>query len=140
MDSLLTPEKIAELRQFISTPAPAVNTFLTTIKSDGSPYIRQVSAFVEGWRLGTISNADNLKVTHLRRNPVATYLFVQQQPQFGAKNIWLQGRVEIVDDEAGVQEFLQRRAAATGRPVPQAEFKRVVIYTTPTFLRAEGFT
>lgn len=132
-------QRLQEIREFIGQRPPAVNSFLITLRSDGAPFIRQVSTFLEGWTIQTVSNASHLKVRHLRNNPTVTYLWVQQRPQFGAKNVWVNGVAEIVSDPAEVQAFLERRAAATGTPVPQAEFERVVIRVVPTFLRAEGF-
>lgn len=133
-------ERLEEIHGFITQRAPAVNSFLITHRADGTPFLRQVSAFVEGWTVQTISNAAYLKVKHLRTNPNVTYLWVQQRPQFGARNVWLNGRAELVDDPGQVREFLERRAAATGAPAPVADFERVVIRVTPTFLRAEGFS
>jgi hypothetical protein len=132
-------ERLEAIRAFISQRPPAVNAFLITVGRTGEPYLRQVATFVEGWTIQTVSNATNLKVRHLRQNPLATYLWVQQRPQFGAKNVWVRGSAEIVSDPAEVQAFLERRAAATGTPVPAADFPRVVIRVVPTFLRAEGF-
>ncbi|MCS6802559.1 MAG: pyridoxamine 5'-phosphate oxidase family protein [Chloroflexota bacterium] len=132
-------QRLQEIREFIGQRPPAVNSFLITLRSDGTPFIRQVSTFIEGWTIQTVSNAANLKVRHIRNNPAVSYLWVQQRPQFGAKNVWVNGVAEIVSDPAEVQAFLERRAAATGTPVPPAEFERVVIRVVPTFLRAEGF-
>ena len=132
-------QKLQEIREFIGQRPPAVNSFLITLRSTGTPFVRQVSTFIEGWTIQTISNAANLKVKHVRANPNVTYLWVQQRPQFGARNVWINGTAEVISDPAEVQAFLERRAAATGTPVPPAEFERVVIRVTPTFLRAEGF-
>ncbi|GIW08931.1 MAG: hypothetical protein KatS3mg060_3736 [Dehalococcoidia bacterium] len=132
-------QRLQEIREFIGQRAPAVNSFLITLRADGSPYIRQVATFIEGWTIQTISNAANLKVKHLRANPTVSYLWVQQRPQFGAKNVWVNGKAEIVSDPAEVRAFLERRAAATGTAVPEVDFERVVIRVVPTFLRAEGF-
>jgi hypothetical protein len=130
--------KVQEIYDFINGKAGRVNSYLITVNKGGMAYPRQVSTFIEGWRIGTISAASNLKVTHARNNPKVTYMWAQQQEKFGSKNVWAQGLVEVVDDPAGVQDFLERRSKATGAPIAQTEFQRVVLYTTPTLLRAEG--
>ena len=44
-------DKRAEIQAFISQRPPAAHAFMTTLKKDGQPYIRQVSTFVEGFTI-----------------------------------------------------------------------------------------
>jgi general stress protein 26 len=132
-------DKKAEIQAFINQRPPAVHAFMTTLKRDGSPYIRQVSTFIEGWTIYTVSRFTNLKMKHLRNNSRVTYMWVAPEAEYGAVNVWVQGDIEIVDDPAKVQEFLEHRAAATGRPIPTVQYDRLYLRLQPTFLRAEGF-
>ena len=135
----MSDDKREEIRTFISTRPPAVHAFMTTLKKDGQPYIRQVSTFVEGWTINTVSRFTNLKMTHIRNNPLVTYMWVQSPSDYGAKNVWVQGEIEIVDDPAQVQAFLEHRASTQGNPIPAVQYDRLYLKLQPKFLRAEGF-
>jgi hypothetical protein len=135
---------------FIEGRVPGVATFLTTVNAQGDAYIRQVSSFVErderGWRLGTIGRIreGDLKMKHLTANPRATVHCVEVSgatigPRGAARNVWVQGDVELVRDPARIEAFLARRAAARGVPPRDADYERYVIEVTPRRLRAEGF-
>lgn len=135
---------------FIEGRVPGVSAFLTTVNPRGDAYIRQVSCFVErderGWRLGTIGRIreGDLKMRHLTSNPRATMHWVEVSgatigPRGAARNVWVQGDVELVRDPARIQSFLARRAAARGVPPVDADYERYVIEITPRRLRAEGF-
>ena len=117
--------------------------YLITLRKDGRPHTRPVAAFVEGWTVGTISQGQHLKNQHIRNNPQVGYLWVERdsadKPR--PKSVWLQGNCEIVDDPAEVEAFFARRAAIIGRPDahPDDEYVRLLLRTTPTLVRAEGF-
>ncbi len=135
---------------FIGGRVPGVAIFLTTVNARGDAYIRQVGSFVErderGWRLGTIGRIreGDLKMRHLSANPRATVHWVEVSgatigPRGAARNVWVQGDVELVRDPARIAAFLERRAAARGVPPVNADYERYVIEITPRRLRAEGF-
>ena len=135
---------------FIEGRVPGVVTFLTTANARGDAYIRQVGCFVErderGWRLGTIGRIreGDLKMRHLTHNPRATLHWVEVSgrtigPRGAARNVWIQGDVELVRDQGRVEAFLARRAAARGGAPVDADYERYVIEVTPRRLRAEGF-
>ncbi len=109
-----------------------------------------MSCFVErderGWRLGTIGRIreGDLKMRHLTANPRATMHWIEVSgdsigPRGAARNVWVQGNVELVRDQDRVAAFLERRAAARGVPPVDADYERYVIEITPRRLRAEGF-
>lgn len=131
-----------EIQEFIGRRFPDITCYMITLKKDGTPSIRQVSTFVEGWTVGTISQSTHIKNLHIRRNPNVTYLWTELKAgEFrSAKNVWLNGTCEIVEDQAEVQAFLERRAAAYGQPLGESKYLRYLLRTTPTYLRAEGFT
>jgi hypothetical protein len=135
---------------FIGGRVPGVASFLTSVNAHGDAYIRQVGSFVErderGWRLGTIGRIreGDLKMRHLSANPRATVHWVEVSgatigPRGAARNVWVQGDVELVRDPARIAAFLERRAAARGVPPVDADYERYVIEITPRRLRAEGF-
>ena len=135
---------------FIEGHVPGVATFLTTANAHGDAYIRQVGSFVErderGWRLGTIGRIreGDLKMRHLTTNPRATVHWVEVSgatigPRGAARNVWVQGDVELVRDPARIEGFLARRAGARGVAPVDADYERYVIEITPRRLRAEGF-
>jgi general stress protein 26 len=129
----------AEIQAFIRLRHPVISAFLITQKADGLPSIRQIGTWVEGWTIQTISRPGGVKMTHLRRNPNATYLFVQQRPNDLSRNVWVQGQVEIVEDPAAVQAFVDRRAAALGLRDPKTPPDAVLLRMRPRFLRSEHF-
>ncbi len=139
MDSFLEAEKVEEFHNFIMQQPPAVHAFMTTVRSNGTPYLRQVSTFVEGWDIQTITNPGKLKMKHLLNNPNVAVMWVQHRPDSVAKNVWVSGKAELVTDAGKIQEFLERRSKASGRPIPQATYERVLVIVRPEFLRAEGF-
>jgi hypothetical protein len=102
-----------------------------------------VSAFVEGWTVGTISQGEHLKNQHIRNNPIVAYLWVEKCPEEDRwlKSVWMQGTCEIIEDEAEVQAFFDRREAATGvgNNHPNDQWVKLLLRTTPTLVRAEGF-
>lgn len=132
---------IARIRAFIGAePVVGANAFLTTIRQNGEPFTRQVSTFVEGWTVGTIASATGLAVRHLRRVPVATLLYVEACPATPRRrNVFLRGVVALTSESTAIQAFLERRAAATGWPIPAPRYERVLLRFQPTYLRAEGF-
>jgi hypothetical protein len=96
-----------------------------------------VSTFVEDWTVGTISQSTHIKNLHIRRNPNVTYLWTELKPgEFrSAKNVWLQGRCDIVEDQEQVQRFIERRAAAYGQPAGESKYLRWLLQTKPAYLR-----
>src|SRR5262249_2191367 len=117
-----TPDEAERIRQevqaFISGPANHTAKYMVTMRRDGRPHGRPVGAFVEGWTVGTISQGEHLKNTHIRRNPQVAILWTELDPAPGARTrtVWMQGTCEIVDDPAEVEDFFRRRVAAGGLP------------------------
>ena len=108
---------------FIEGRVPRVASFLTTVNAQGAAYIRQVSCFVErderGWRLGTIGRIreGDLKMRHLTANPRATMHWIEVSgdsigPRGAARNVWVQGNVELVRDQDRVAPCLTRCRAS----------------------------
>jgi hypothetical protein len=71
-----------------------------TFHQDGRPIMRPVSAFVEGWTIGTIRQDLHVKPRHLRRSLIVGYLWVDLDPPGEAaldgRNGWVQGRAEQI--------------------------------------------
>ncbi len=131
----------AAIHAFISQRHPEVSAFLITTKRDGLPYVRQVGTFVEGWTIQTISQPTGPKMTQLRNNPNATYMWVQPRPGALSRNVWAQGTMEIVEDPVEVQEFLERRARSLGTTSPKTPADgAVLLRMRPNYLRAEHLT
>lgn len=135
------------IHEFISQYHKGTLSFLMTTRTNGLSVMRPVSTFVEGWTIQTISQHHHLKLTHVRRNPIVGYLFTDAEGEpYNAlgytKNVWISGHCEIVENPDDIQAFFQRRAAATGQgdahPHDQS-YRRVLMKTTPEYLRAEGF-
>lgn len=132
---------LPEIEAFLRRRFPEVACFLTTLRKDGRPAIRQVGAFVTGWTIETATQPWHVKNQHIRRNPLVTYLWVGLTPgAFRAvPNVMLQGICEIITDRAAVRDFDERRRAALG-VTGATETERWLLRTRATSLRAEGFT
>ena len=132
-----------EVKAFIAQFSTKISKYLITLRKDGSPHGRPVAAFVEGWTVGTISQGEHLKNTHIRNNPKVAYLFTELHPEPGAplKTVFLSGTCEILDDRKVLNDFYKRRVAAGGTPDghPEEDWVRLLLKTTPTLVRAEGF-
>ncbi len=135
------------IHDFIAQYHQGTLSFLMTTRQNGLPMMRPVSTFVEGWTIQTISQHHHLKLTHVRNNPIVGYLFTDAAGEpYNAlgytKNVWISGRCEISEDPDAIHAFFQRRAAATrigdAHPHDQS-YRRVLMKTTPEYLRAEGF-
>ena len=133
----------AEVQAFIQQTEPQVMAWLTTLRKDGRPLSRPVATFVEGWAVGTISQEEHLKNRHIRKNPEVAYLWVELNPPTGQrpKSVFLQGKCEVIEDDATVQAFFKRRVEVQGKPDahPDEDWKRLLLSTTPSIVRAEGF-
>jgi hypothetical protein len=122
-----------------------ISSFLLTFRKDGSPIMRPVSTFVENWMVGTITQDLHVKTQHVRNDPRIGYLWVgegRNGMEWARKHVWLEGRSQLIEDPDDVEAFFQRRKAATGQGdvhVNDPNFKRLLIRTTPKYLRAEGF-
>ncbi len=136
-----------DIHAFISLYHKSTLSFLMTTRTNGLPMMRPVSTFVEGWTIQTISQHHHLKLTHVQHHPIVGYLFTDAAGEpYNAlgytRNVWVAGRCEIVEDPAAIQAFFQRRAAVTGRGDAHPHdrsYRRVLMQTTPEYLRAEGF-
>ncbi len=135
------------IHEFISQYHKGTLSFLLTTRKNGLPMMRPVSAFVEGWTLQTISQHHQVKLQHVRRHPVVGYLFTDAEGEpYNAlgytKNVWIAGRCRLIEDPEAIQAFFRRREQATGQgdahPHDQS-YRRVLMVTTPEYLRAEGF-
>ena len=145
-------DTLKAIRDFISSREPGVTSFLTTVNRYGDAYVRQVSCLVEnfetGLQLGTIGRVreGDLKSRHLADNPRVTMLWVQTSGEgmgpsgSAARNVSVQADVELVRDNQGIHDFLERRARTWGQPTNlEVEYERYVMAMTPRRLRAEGF-
>ncbi|MFN8535644.1 MAG: hypothetical protein U0556_19065 [Dehalococcoidia bacterium] len=134
-------DEVTRIRLFIGAePVKATNAFLTTLRRNGEPFTRQVSTFVEEWTVRTIISGPGLAVKHLRHRPIATYLYVESNPPTNRRrNVFLSGIVDLTNDLEAVKDFFERRAAATGWPIPAPGAQRTLISFRPLYLRAEGF-
>ncbi|GIW06956.1 MAG: hypothetical protein KatS3mg060_1761 [Dehalococcoidia bacterium] len=132
---------LPEIQAFLRRRFPEVACFLTTLRKDGRPSIRQVGAFVTDWTIETATQPWHVKNQHIRRNPIVTYLWVGLTPgEYRAvPNVMLQGVCEILEDPAAVRDFDERRRQALGA-LGATETERWLLRTRPTSLRAEGFT
>jgi general stress protein 26 len=132
-----------EIKAWIQHMALHTAKFLITLRKDGRPHCRPVSAFVEGWTVGTISQGEHLKNQHIRNNPVVGYLWVELCPEPGRwlRSVWMQGVCQIIDDPEEVQAFFKRReaVAGVGDNHPNEDWVRLLLRTTPQLVRAEGF-
>ncbi|MFN8535709.1 MAG: pyridoxamine 5'-phosphate oxidase family protein [Dehalococcoidia bacterium] len=132
-----------EVRTFIQHHSPGTAKFLLTHRKDGRSLCRPVSAFTEGWTVGTISQLEHLKNQHIRRNPEVGYLWVEMNPTGDSwlKTVWMNGVCEIVDDRDQIKDFYERRRAVTGFGDAHSDddWVRLLLRTTPTLVRAEGF-
>ena len=146
-------ERLMAIRDFISSREAGVTSFLTTVNRYGDAYVRQVSCLVEnfesGLRLGTIGRVreGDLKARHLADNPRVTMHWVQTEGRGigpsgrAARNVTVQADVEIVRDEAGIRDFLERRSRAWGQGTNlEVDYERYVMVMAPRRLRAEGFS
>lgn len=145
------PEAAAEhadaIQRFIAD-ASARCAYLVTLRRDGRPVSRPVAAFVDGWRIHTITQAVHVKTGHVRRRPTAGYLFVGLEPYQTTspaphlRNVWVEGRADLIEDRAALDAFYERRRQVTGRGDPHADdegWRPLLISVTPRYLRAEGF-
>ena len=132
-----------EVQAFIQGNLGKTIITLITLRKDGRPHARPVYAFVEGWTVGTMSQGEHLKNQHIRNNPEVGYLWTELHPAEGArpKMVWLQGNCEIVSDSDEIDAFFARRKAATGMGDnhPNDDWERLLLRTTPSIVRAEGF-
>ncbi len=143
----LASGRVAAIQSFISD-ASARCAYLVTFRRDGRPVSRPVAAFVDGWRIHTITQAVHVKTSHVRHDPTVGYLFVGLEPYTTTspaphlKNVWVEGRAELVEDRAEIDDFYEHRRQLTGRGDPHADdegWKPLLIRVTPRYLRAEGF-
>jgi general stress protein 26 len=133
-------EAIKAIREFIGAePQKGRNAFFASLDSSGSPSFRQISTYIEGWTVYTVSQARSLKLKHLRRDPRASYLWIEDRPERRRKMVWLRGTCEIIEDPDEVAAFMERRATTLGYKVPERDWHRMVIKFTPDYLRAETF-
>ena len=146
-------ERLKAIRDFISSRDPGVTSFLTTVNRHGDAYVRQVSCLVEdfetGLRLGTIGRVreGDLKARHLADNARVTMHWVQTAGEGigpsgrAARNVTVQADVDVVRDDRGIRDFLERRARAWGQATNfDVDYERYVMAMTPRRLRAEGFS
>lgn len=129
----------AEIRDFMRVLIPQTATFITTLTADGRPLVRQVTAVVgDDFTVEVPSARHGLKAGHVRRNGIATMLWVALEEAVPARTVSLMGRAEVIEDEAAVTEFLVRRNALYSTNM-QYNPGRCVIRVTPQLLRAEKF-
>ncbi len=130
------------IKEFINQRLPNVACFMTTLRKDGRPAIRQVGSFITGWTVETATQPWHVKNKHIRRNPLVTYLWVElhEAEHRMVRNVMLQGECQIIESAEAVKDFDERRRQALGRNVGASDHERWLLRTHPTYLRAEGFT
>ncbi|GIW11250.1 MAG: hypothetical protein KatS3mg061_2307 [Dehalococcoidia bacterium] len=83
-----SPEEVErvrdEIKAWIQHMAPHTAKFLITLRKDGRPHCRPVSAFVEGWTVGTISQGEHLKNQHISQQPSRRLSLGRTLPRTGA--------------------------------------------------------
>lgn len=134
-------DAVRAVREFIGAdPQKGKNAWFTSNNAEGNHSVRQISTFIEGWTVYTVSQYKSLKLKHLETDPRASYLWVDDQPVPRRKNVWMRGTVEVITDKDEVAQFMARRAATLGfTPPVHDDWVRYVIKFTPTYLRAESF-
>lgn len=134
---------LPEVLNFIQGKDGATMCYLITLRKDGRPYGRPVWTFVEGWTVNTISQFEHLKNRHIEKNPEVAFLWTEVTPATPnrLRSVFLQGKCEIVRDAKTINDFYDRRKAATGRGDghPDEDWTRLLLVTKPTVVRAEGF-
>lgn len=133
-------EAISAIRAFIGAdPQQGREAWFVSLDEQGNPSLRQISTFIEGWTVWTVSQSKSLKVKHLRADPRTSYLWVEDQPVRRRKNVWMRGTAKIVEDQDDVAAFMERRSQALNFRVPERDWHRVVVRFEPEYLRAESF-
>ncbi len=146
----VTPEQAAELKPevlaFISDPTLHVSHLMTR-RRDGRELMRPVATFVEDWVVGTITQDVQPKTSHVRNDPVVGYLWLGREDRlqsygtnWNPRSVWMQGRAELVEDQAEVAAFYERRGEALGMPRTwPPEDVLYLIRVIPEYVRAEGW-
>ncbi|MCL6648486.1 MAG: pyridoxamine 5'-phosphate oxidase family protein [Chloroflexi bacterium] len=135
-----TPEKIAAIRAFVQ--APPGGTWMITLQRNGGPYVRRVNPVVsDDFTVQHLTLATHLKVKHIARNPNVTYLFLGLPDPRQTKNVFIQGKAEVIRDPQAVEQFIASRPTRPGaNPGPAGQQpERYLIRLRPTLVRAEGF-
>jgi pyridoxine/pyridoxamine 5'-phosphate oxidase len=128
-----------DIRAFMRTRYPKTGTFISTITRDGRPLIRQLTTLVgDDFTVEAPSARTGLKAGHIRRNPNATFLWVELQEAVPARTVALTGLAEIIEDEPSVRDFLDRYNAHYGTNMAFGP-QRSVVRMKPGLLRAEKF-
>lgn len=139
-----TAERIrSDVLKFIQGHDGEVMGYLITMRKDGRPTGRPVSTFIEGWKIGTISQYEHLKNRHIENNPEVAYLFTELHPAEDRRprSVFVQGKCDIITDADTINAFFDRRKAArgVGDAHPDEDWTRLLLVTSPTYVRAEGF-
>ena len=120
-----------------------VATYLITLRRDERPPSRPVLAFVQNWNIETMGQTEHLKTFHVRNNREVGYLMTERfgDPLVRPRNVWVQGTCELIEDPESIADFFHRCKAVTGSgdPFEGSEYTRILMRTTPTLIRAEGF-
>ena len=133
-------DAVRAVREFIGAdPQKGKNAWFTSNSGNGDHSVRQISTYIEGWTVYTVTQSKSLKLRHLESDPRASYLWVDDQPVPRRKNVWMKGIVDVISDQDEVAEFMARRAANLGFTPPVQNWERFVIRFKPTDLRAESF-
>lgn len=139
-----TAERIKpDVLRFIRGEDGPIMGYLITLRKDGRPTGRPVSTFIEGWKIGTISQYEHLKNRHIENNPEVAYLFTELNPKVGSRprSVFVQGKCDIIKDADTINAFFERRKAVKGMgdAHPDEDWTRLLLLTSPTYVRAEGF-
>ena len=117
--------------------------YLITTTQGGWPYSRPVICVNDGFDVSMVTRRAAIKVRHLRRQPIASVLWVDVSGGTPARSVLLRGKMTIVDDLTAVEEFASRYAvknAGRRRPWDAAQNRdRVVLRLSPDFCRADWF-
>lgn len=121
---------------------PTAN-YLITLRRDGRPHSRPVLVFVQNWIVETMGQGEHLKTAHVRNNQEVGYLITERfgDPTVRPRNVWVQGTCELIEDKEAIADFYRRRKEDTGvgDVSPESDYTRILMRTTPSLIRAEGF-
>ncbi len=132
---------VRQILDFVRQGPPGVASFALTTTDAGRVSVRQAGTFVDdAFTVTSVTRASALRVGHLAARPSLTWLWVDKALGHPARNVSLDGSTAVLHDRESLESCLRHREAVLGIPPPaDVLVDRVLVVTTPRFLRAEGF-